>query len=450
MRKTFLIAQREYLAFVRTVGFWLSLFTAPLIIAAVIAVPVMLRATSPEKTLPVAVLDLSKTGQGAELSQLIGQAAHSSDHHLPPFIRNASLRQAPLPTGLRPDMTADEATQALKSLESTKTAKDTANVVVVSEDAAGLHFRIWSGDDQEEDVSDGLRDAFNLMAAEKSGAAQGLTPAVVRDIRSAHADVGNLLAQTEADKTQRFHRTVQKYGPNVVGALIGYLSWMTIFSSSMILLGGVIEEKSSKVLEVLLASTSTESLLIGKVLGVAAVMLTVGCIWALAAGAAMSFGASFLPQDILQQVTATLSGLFTPQHAALLGIYFVGGYLMYGVSFSAIGAFCETQKDAQAIMGPMMIVLMIPMMCMQAAFTAPGSPIITWLSYVPLFTPFLMPLRLAHPLQWWEIALSLGGMAVVGGFMIMVGRRAFRQGALTGGKLTWGTLFQLAVKKPVS
>ena len=134
-------------------------------------------------------------------------------------------------------------------------------------------------------------------------------------------------------------------------------------------------------------------------------------------------------------------------HIALLVVYFVCGYLMFGVSFAAIGAFCETQKDAQAIMGPVMIVLMIPMLCMQSAMIAPDSPVIRWLSFVPIFTPFLMPLRLADSVPWWEIAVTLGLMLLLAWLMIRIGRRAFRQGALAGGRLSWGRLARIATKR---
>jgi len=86
-------------------------------------------------------------------------------------------------------------------------------------------------------------------------------------------------------------------------------------------------------------------------------------------------------------------------------------------------------------------------MTMQVAFTAPDLPMLKYMSWFPLFTPFLMPLRLSQPLPWYEIAGSLLGMAVVASLMISLGRRAFKLGALTGGKLTWGTLVGIAFRK---
>jgi len=263
-------------------------------------------------------------------------------------------------------------------------------------------------------------------------------------MREARADIVSLTPRNAAEsKTDDFAANVQDNAPRFIGIAISYITWISIFSSSMILLGSVIEEKSSKVLEVLLSSARAESILIGKVLGVAGITLTVGALWATAIGTLSYYGFNVMPADKAQAVSQVLAGTFSPVHIALLLTYFFGGYLMFGVFFAAVGAFCETQKDAQAIIGPVTIVLMIPMMTMQVAFTSPDLPMLKYMSWFPLFTPFLMPLRLSQPLPWWEIAGTLGGMAVVGLFMVNMGRRAFRHGALSGAKLSWGNLLGL-------
>jgi len=457
MRKTLLIARREYLAFVRTAGFWLSLVTLPLLITGIILVPILLRQSTPVQVIDVAVVDVSGehleaplramvqkhvrppvvAGKGGFMESVGDSFAHRYDvrlHDVPPGLVQPGLDPATLETKLAGHLDGPVNTW----------------LIAYKAEEGGVLFRVLSrsgGDDKLEDLIH--RDLADWQFYRVAGQ-QGVSPEVAKTLREARVDIESV---TPADlKSEGRDNGLQDMlhdgAPHVVGAMMGYFAWMTIFSSSMILLSGVIEEKSSKVLEVLLASTSTESLLIGKVLGVAMVLLTVGAIWGGAGFALLSYGAQAMPADIVQAIRHGLSGLFTPLHLGLLAAYFVGGYLMFGVTFSAIGAFCETQKDAQAIMGPVMMVLMVPMLCMQAAFTAPGSPIITWLSYVPIFTPFLMPLRLAEPLPWWEIAATLGGMAVVGGFMVMVGRRAFRQGALTGGKLTWGMVAKIATRRP--
>lgn len=457
MFKTLLIARREYLAFVRTVGFWLSLVTAPLIFALIIFVPLLIRTTAPVEVMNVALLDL--TGQmerpvadmiaseapapvdPEEKSDALGQAARAA------FDKN-QIRLVPLPAGLNAGMSLSDAEAALpKILE--KPGMEQTTVMVIAESGDKLNIRLWSTPAQRGKLQGALTWQIPELQIFKTAQERGLSYDDIRHIRDVRAEVTSVAPGAGAPGENRdgMAEMLRENAPRVVGLIMGFVAWFTIFSSSMILLGGVIEEKASKVLEVLLASASAESLLIGKVLGVAAVMATVGLIWGGVSFAGFGQAADYLPAEIGQTLSAGLAGLFTPQYLLLLLAYFIGGYLMFGVTFAAIGAFCETQKDAQAIMGPLMIVLMVPMLTMQAAIGAPNAPVIQWLSWVPIFTPFLMPLRLSGDLPWWEIALTLGGMAVAAMAMVSVGRRAFKQGALTGGKLSWGLLARIATRK---
>ncbi|ESQ88138.1 hypothetical protein ABAC460_15880 [Asticcacaulis sp. AC460] len=457
MRKTLLIARREYLAFVRTVGFWLSIVTAPLIFTLIIAVPMLIRTSAPVEVMNVAILDLTGADVEKPLRRLIERvAAPQEAQGRDAALQNAAnaafdkerIKLVPLPQGLDRSMTVAAAETRIPALLATPDAQATT-IVVVSDDGDKLHFRIWSQPDQRKHLEDKLYWDLHGLQYMKVAGRNGIDPKVAEDMRAARAEIVSLTPADGApgEEEDFLAAGLRDHGPRVVGIALGFLTWFTIFSSSMILLGGVIEEKASKVLEVLLASASTESLLIGKVLGVAAVLSTVGLIWGTAIFALVSQGASFMPPDIAQTLQHGLAGIFTPAYVVLLLTYFVGGYLMFGVTFAAIGAFCETQKDAQAIMGPLMIVLMVPMLCMQAAIGAPSAPIIQWLSWVPIFTPFLMPLRLSEPLPAWEIALTLGGMLAAAFIMIAIGRRAFKQGALTGGKLTWGAIARIATRK---
>ncbi len=458
MSKIFLIARREYLAFVRTVGFWLSLVTLPLLITAIIFVPLMLERTGPPET--VAVLDLSGDGLAAPIGGFI-RAHGQSVSAAPPaagggraammqkmaqsLAHDDGLRLAPLPQQLNAGMSVAEAEAKIPAILNADDAR-VGTILVASDDGGTLHFDIWSAGGHKGHVADLIRDDLRGLQYYKLAAAHGVDPVLAKQMRDAEPDIRSLSASAKAHESG-YVDDIRLKAPIIIGAIMGYISWMTIFSSSMILLGGVIEEKASKVLEVLLASAPTESLLIGKVLGVAMVLLTVAGIW-LATGLALaSYAVALLPPDFVQGMAAALAALFSPVHIALLLCYFIGGYLMFGVTFAAIGAFCETQKDAQAIMGPTMIVLMIPMLTMQAAFVAPDSPVLRYLSWVPIFSPFLMPLRLATPVPWYEIAGTLLGMLVVAWLMVGLGRKAFKQGALTGGKLTWGTIFRIASRK---
>jgi ABC-2 type transport system permease protein len=427
MHKTWLIARREYLAYVRTVGFWLSLLTVPLIAAGAIVFPLMLNQSAPAQQ--VAILDLS----GQHLDNRLEAMVRS---HKDGFRRSDRLRIVPLPPGLSPNMTLAVAEAKLPGMVA---AKDAPSILVAYSDASGLHFHIWSQSGHKGDAANVLQNDLNDLEAERLAEASGVDPQLAQKLRAAKADIVNL-TPSNAVRGGRMSEKAERNAPRVLGAIVGYLAWTTIFSSSMLLLGSVIEEKSSKVLEVLLASTSTTSLLVGKVLGGAMVLLTVAAIWITTAVILGGYGLSMLKPDMLQAVSGVAQGLFSPVHIALLLLYFITGYLMFGVLFAAIGAFCETQKDAQAVMGPIMIVLMVPLLTLQAAMMSGDIPLVRYLSWVPLFSPFLMPVRLSQPLPWYEIAGTLAGMGLLAMLMIRMGGKAFRHGALSGVRLSWGAL----------
>ncbi|MDC7684700.1 ABC transporter permease [Asticcacaulis sp. BYS171W] len=460
--KTLLIAKREYLAFVKTVGFWLSLVTLPLLMLGSAFIPVMM-SRSGETPQTVAVLDLSGENLTAALTGFIQaqdpalKAVQMSD-----AVRNDSvartvaasmakkggLKVAPLPEGLSPAMTRDAAATKIAQILSAENPPVTHVVVayLTAEPTPRLAFDLWSVPKKkgrlEHRLGRDLDDLQFLYAARQ----QGIAPEVARSLQDTHADIRNLtptIAAAPDDKDASFRETLKENGPRFAGVIMSYITWMAIFSSSVILLSGIIEEKSSKVLEVLLTSAPAGSLLLGKVLGVFMVMVTVAAVWSGVGMSVFAYGLAFMPADAVDNMRTLLGLIFAPHQVALMLAYFVGGYLMFGITFIAIGAFCESQKDAQAIMGPIVIVLMIPMLSLQAAMMSPDLPLIRYLSWFPLFTPFLMPLRLMEGAAWWEIAATLAGMGLMAWIMIRLGTRAFMQGALGTGKFSWRTLAAL-------
>ena len=122
--------------------------------------------------------------------------------------------------------------------------------------------------------------------------------------------------------------------------------------------------------------------------------------------------------------------------------YIVGGYLMYAVLFAAIGAFCETPRDAQTLMGPIMMVLVVPLLVVQMALVNPDAPAVKFLSWVPFFTPFLMSARAPSGPPMIEIIGTMAGMFAVALLMVWLAGRAFRAGALSDVKLSWKSFGQ--------
>ena len=124
-----------------------------------------------------------------------------------------------------------------------------------------------------------------------------------------------------------------------------------------------------------------------------------------------------------------------------LALFFVGGYLMYASVFVAIGAFCETVREAQTLLGPLMMLITIPIVFLTLAIEHPDAPLINTLSWIPPFTPFLMTARLASGPPLWQVGseLLIMGLTVVA--VLWLCARAFRAGALSSGRFELKRLF---------
>jgi len=117
------------------------------------------------------------------------------------------------------------------------------------------------------------------------------------------------------------------------------------------------------------------------------------------------------------------------------GLYLVLGYLMYASIFTAVGAFCETVREAQTLLGPLILILTIPVAFMGQSINHPDAPILTALSWIPPFTPFLMAARVANDPPVWQVVGTLLLMLATTAVVVWISGRAFRAGALSIGKV---------------
>lgn len=199
---------------------------------------------------------------------------------------------------------------------------------------------------------------------------------------------------------------------------------------------GVLEEKSNRVMEVLLGSLSPEQLMTGKIVGIGLVGLTQVSFYVVTVQlvrflALNKFG--FLG-GLSTEVIGVLDA-FTPFKLFFFLVFFVLGFFMYTALFAAVGAVCNSEQEAQNLQGPVIMCLVIPMVATFFFVTSPDSMIATVVSLIPLFTPMVMFMRisvLTPPA--WQIALSL---LLLGGTIWLFFRAAakvFRLGILMYGK----------------
>jgi len=450
MNRTLLIARREFAAYAMTVGFWLSLLAFPLFGLLGGGFAYLVKNSEPEREVVLIEEGAEATGlaaivrdalaedaerQAAEAREVVEAAEKATGAPVQPAVAEAatsatrsSIRFVEAPADLAAS-TPGEAQDALLrqylGKEIPKSERLDAVVFLTRVDGKPT-ARVWSASATDGAVRRFVGDTLKSANRREVFAAAGINPAVVIETETYDPQVQSFSPQslsggavTDRDKI-----------PMLVGLLSGFLLWSLVITGASILLNSVMEEKSNKILEVLLSSASATEILAGKVLGVALLTLTVLLAWGGLGGIGLITAAPTWAADV---GAALLDGGLIFYFLA----YTVGGYLMYAVLFAAIGAFCETPRDAQTLMGPIMMVLVVPLLVMQMTLNTPDSPIVRILSWVPFFTPFLMSARMPSQPPMIEIVGTMAGMFAFALLMVWIAGRAFRAGALSDVKLSW-------------
>jgi ABC-2 type transport system permease protein len=201
------------------------------------------------------------------------------------------------------------------------------------------------------------------------------------------------------------------------------LLWIATFTSGNYLLTTTIEEKSNKVIEVLLSAISPMQLLGGKIVGQAGVSAVILCMYGSAAVVGLI---TFAMMDI---VTFSQLGFFL--------VYFVMGYFMIATMMVAVGSAVSELSDAQSLMGPMMLLFLVPMVLWPIITEHPHGSVAFVTSYIPPLIPFIMIIRITsatEPVMMWEILTSIGVGYIAVICMIWMSARIFRIGILIQGK----------------
>ena len=201
------------------------------------------------------------------------------------------------------------------------------------------------------------------------------------------------------------------------------LLWVSVVTSANYLLMSTIEEKSNRVMEVLLSAISPLQLMAGKILGY-------GLVGAILCGAYGGLAITGL-------AAAALLDLVPAGHLALFGVYFVMAYFMIASLLAAVGSAVSELRDAQSLMGPVMLVMVVPLILWLPISEDPNGLLATVASFVPPLTPFVMILRTtgsAEPVAIWQIVATIlwGAATTVG--MVWIAARIFRVGVLMQGK----------------
>jgi ABC-2 type transport system permease protein len=200
------------------------------------------------------------------------------------------------------------------------------------------------------------------------------------------------------------------------------LMFMAVMTSAQHLLSAIIEEKMSRICEVLLGSVSPFQLLMGKLVGVSAVAVLLVLVY--------FAGATFFVFE---------SGrwdLLNPAMMAWFVVFLVCAALMFGAIFLALGSACATISDAQSLLQPAMMLMLVGYLGSFIALRSPDSPLTVGLSFFPTMTPFTMMVRMAVPpgVPLWQVLLAVAELVAATGFVVWAASRVFRIGILMQGK----------------
>jgi ABC-2 type transport system permease protein len=216
-----------------------------------------------------------------------------------------------------------------------------------------------------------------------------------------------------------------------------FVLYMVILIYAVSVMRSVLEEKTSRIVEVILSSLRPWQLMLGKILGVGAVGLTQLAVWAVVGGA---FALVALPGAIaarpeLAQLAAVRPMLPGPGFVAYFALFFLCGYFIYSALYAAVGAMCNSDEEAQQAQLPLMLLIVIPVFALVGVIDSPNSTVSVILSLVPFFSPFLMFARAAGgAAPAWQIALSIALMAATVLAVAWLAGRIYRVGILMTGK----------------
>jgi ABC-2 type transport system permease protein len=285
----------------------------------------------------------------------------------------------------------------------------------------------WSANVTDSDLRDQVSKAVNDEVRRKEFLAKGMDAAAFHDVESTYAPLISLNPKKEAGKeTVSNSDVVQQWLPSA----FVYLLWVALFGISQMLLSNTIEEKSNRIIEVLLSSVTPGELMLGKLFGIAGVGLTMIGAWAVSLFFVLSSKAGGT-SEIAGQILPILK---TSHLLPMFSLYFLLGYLMYGALILSIGSVCNTLKEAQSYMSTITLIMMVPLMTMTYIPKDPNGTLARVLSWIPLFTPFTMMNRAMADPPWIDTVGTLILLIASAAFALWMAGKVFRIGILRTGQ----------------
>ena len=420
-QRVYRIAQREYLAYVRTKTFLLGVFMLPLIFALFAGLPALMD-SMPKPPRPFTILDETGRYADAVVAGMLARSGSPGGKVLSIELRD-HIYLSPEELHLPADRQA-----RLDELQKRAVAGDLfAWFTIAPGEGGGLVLAYYSTDPSANRLPMLMRSVLGELSM-----AENFRP-YVPDEKQLQTLLQGVSLQThavtaEGEEVATAAHVARAYAP----LAFVYLLWITILTMASHLMTSTIEEKSSRIVEVLLASVSPSEFMVGKLAGLAVAGLTMVCAWIVTIGLA----AVVIPNDTVQQIFAGLGSAFGGLTLFWFLVFFLLGFLFYAALYIGIGSVCNTMREASNLLQPVMIIMMLPLALMVYVTNNPEQIVAVIGSFIPPFTPFVMmnriPAQPAAPL--WQIVLAALIMVAAVWLTIRAAAKVFRVGILMYGK----------------
>ena len=410
MRKIWLIIKREYITRVRTKAFILGTLALPLLSTAILVVSVLLSGGPSGNGVKIVILD-EAGGLGSPIRKSLMQKT-SPAHPGPEVVHVVEHPTASLEEYFNNQVTADEIDGVLVLPKGLMTGAASARFHAKHMQALALLGPI------ERAVSDAVI-ARRLQAEGKAGRAMENMFKLAR-VR--------LVNPSSEKKEEGSGET------NLAIAIVaGMVLYMTLIVYGMSTMHSVMEEKSTRMIEILVSSIRPFDLLAGKILSVGAVALTQYLVWAVTVGVLFASAASV---TAMVRPGAAVPGIsLSPMLLVYLVVFFLAGYFLYSALYAAAGAIVSNDEEARQAQMPLTLMILCSFLLFNVILSNPNSTLSVILSMTPFLSPILMTLRVAMetpPL--WQIVLALAFSIATTVYVIRISARIYRVGILMYGK----------------
>jgi ABC-2 type transport system permease protein len=423
MSKLKAIIKREYLTRVRSKGFIIGTALSPILMLSFVLVPFFVARLGSSAAYHVVVLDQS--GDAVlynRLSELInGQSSlnsATSERERPPSQMRQKRRQFHLEhQPVSSDAESNEAREWLG--QQVSSGKIDAYVYLPPTALREERLNYYARNVGDLEGREQFRVALNRAVIDRRVSLAGLPQTVLENLtREIRFDIRN-----ERGEVDRGQTMILAFG-------LLMIIYITILVYGVTVMRGVIEEKQSRIIEVLLSSVRPFDLMLGKLIGIGLVGLTQYFVWTvfgLLLGLLTSFPILVSNWQSLPRIEPILLFFFL--------VYFVLGYFLYATLYAMVGAMVTSEEDGQQMQLPVTMTIVVPMLVSTLVMRDPGGTAATVLSLIPFFSPMLMFLRIGlQTPPWWQIALSI--VLLIGTILgaVWVAAKIYRVGVLMYGK----------------